>query len=51
MIDKGIDPQVAVKVVAFGSVKDLLDNYINDMDSSGKKTSEDTQTSFLLMQP
>ena len=43
MIDKGIDPQAAVKAVAFGSVKDLLDNYIKNMESSGKKTSEEVK--------
>ena len=43
MIDKGVDPQAVVKVVAFGSVKDLLDNYIKNMESSGKKTSEEVR--------
>ena len=43
MIDKGSDPQAAVKAVAFGSVKDLLDNYIKNMESSGKKTSEEVR--------
>ena len=43
MIDKGIDPQVVVKVVAFGSVKDLLDNYIKNTESSGRKTSQEVK--------
>ena len=43
IIDKGIDPQSAGKEVAFGSVKDLLDNYINNMELTGKKTSQEVK--------